>query len=508
MSKKIESYISFARKYRPQNFGALLGQEVLTKTLSYSILHNKLSQSILLTGIRGVGKTSSARIIAKTINCNNTTQKNNHVLPCENCDNCTGCNKMNHPDIIEMDAASKTSVDDVREIIESAEYKPLLGKYKLFIIDEVHMLSKSAFNALLKILEEPPEHVIFIFATTEVRKLPLTILSRCQRYDLRRFTVDEITKLLQNIADAENINITHAATHFIAIKSEGSARDAVSLLEQAVNYNSNDGELDITVINKMLGVTDIITTLKLIKLIIANNVSDALFLLDDIYIKANNLEYFLIHVTELIAELTKAKIVNNYTNPVIDSISEEITQILLGTSLSRLTILWQIFSGGIIEIKNSHNQLVTMQMLIIKAIHASNLPQMEELMQIQSSGESKSSDIIQHTTNIYDFLKFCHKQKELDVYYLLLNEVGIESYSNNILELASAGNIKKEILDKIKELLHKFSNTEWNVKITKKDTIISLKDSMIDEVKKTEDYTKIKNKFPNSDISDILLSIN
>lgn len=508
MSQTIESYISFARKYRPQNFNELLGQEVLTKTLSYSILHDKLSQSILLTGIRGVGKTSSARIIAKTINCNNMTQNGHHIIPCENCNNCTSCNKMNHPDIIEMDAASKTSVDDIREIIESAEYKPLLGKYKLFIIDEVHMLSKNAFNALLKILEEPPEHVIFIFATTEVRKIPLTVLSRCQRYDLRRFTMDEVTKLLQNIANTENINITEEATHFIAMKSEGSARDAISLFEQAINYNSNDGILDIAIINKMLGVTDIHTTLKLIKLIIANNANDALILLDDIYVKANNLEYFLIHIIELIAELTKAKMINNYTNPIIANISQEITQILLGTNLSRLTILWQIFSNGMTEIKNSHNQHITMQMLIIKAIHASNLPKMEELMQIKTEQKIQDNNISSRATSIHDFLKFCHNQNELDIYYLLLNEVGIDNYGNNILEIACVNNIQKEILDKIKELLYKFSNKEWSINITKKEHITSLKDNMIDEAKRSEDYMKIKNKFPNSDISDILLSIN
>ena len=385
----------------------------------------------------------------------------------------------------------------------------MLGKYKLFIIDEVHMISKSAFNALLKILEEPPEHIIFIFATTEVRKIPITVLSRCQRYDLRRFTVNEIAQLMQNISNFENITITDDAIKLIAIKSEGSARDAVLLLEQAMNYTNGDSSsIEISAINKMIGATDIHTTLKLIKLIIANNARNALELLNEIYLNAHNPEYFLISVIELIAELTKAKVISNYKSPMIANITNEVTEILIGISLSRLSILWQIFSSGLVAVKTSHNQLIAIEMLIIKAIYACSLPQIEEIMQCgtRQIPHNNNTNLKSNSSGVFDFLKFCHNQKELDVYYFLLNEVGIDKYENNNLEIVSTNILKKEILDKIKELLYKFNNTKWNIKTTQKEKIISLKNHMIKEIKQSEDYIKIKNKFPNVDISDILLS--
>ncbi|CAN7942364.1 unnamed protein product, partial [Ixodes pacificus] len=250
-------YIPFARKYRPNNFAELQGQEVLVKVLSYTILNDRLAGGYLLTGIRGVGKTTSARIIAKTVNCSALITENTTIKTCEECTNCISFNNHNHPDIIEIDAASKTSVDDIRRIIESAEYKPLQGKHKIFIIDEVHMLSKGAFNALLKTLEEPPPHIIFIFATTEVQKIPATIISRCQRYDLRRLSFEEIFKLLEYITKKENLKTDIEALRIIAYKSEGSARDAVSILDQAASMSAkSDNIISPQVINQMLGLVD------------------------------------------------------------------------------------------------------------------------------------------------------------------------------------------------------------------------------------------------------------
>ncbi|WP_108783935.1 DNA polymerase III subunit gamma/tau [Wolbachia endosymbiont of Bemisia tabaci] len=250
-------YIPFARKYRPSSFAELHGQEVLVKVLSYTILNNRLAGGYLLTGIRGVGKTTSARIIAKAVNCSALITQGNDIKTCEQCVNCVSFNNHNHSDIIEIDAASKTSVDDIRRIIESAEYKPLQGKYKIFIIDEVHMLSKGAFNALLKTLEEPPPHVIFIFATTEVQKIPATIISRCQRYDLKRLSFEEIFKLLEYIVKEESLKTDIEALRVIAYKSDGSARDAVSILDQAASLSAkSDSMITRQAINQMLGLVD------------------------------------------------------------------------------------------------------------------------------------------------------------------------------------------------------------------------------------------------------------
>ena len=233
--QKQEDYVVLARKYRPQNFNELLGQDALVQTLTNAIKNNRLHHAYILTGIRGVGKTTTARIIAKALNC---TGKDGHseptVNPCGICENCRAIAESRHIDVLELDAASRTSVDDIREILDGVRYKPTNARYKIYIIDEVHMLSKSAFNALLKTLEEPPSHVIFIFATTEIRKVPITVLSRCQRFDLQRLTIETLMKHFQNIIQKEGLEAEDEALHLIAKAADGSCRDGLSLLDQAI----------------------------------------------------------------------------------------------------------------------------------------------------------------------------------------------------------------------------------------------------------------------------------
>ena len=519
MSETKSNYIPFARKYRPSKFSELLGQEVLVKTLTYCIQNQRLAQAHLLTGIRGVGKTSSARIIAKTVNCTDLQEKDGGITPCDKCKNCESFNNHNHPDIIEIDAASRTGVDDIREIIESSEYRPLLGAMKFFIIDEIHMLSKSAFNALLKVVEEPPEHVIFIFATTEVQKIPLTVISRCQRYDLRRLNFDELHILANNIAKAEKLKFEGEALKIIAIKSEGSARDATAMLDQAASYMHNASSSEIItaeIVGKMLGLLQTSTIIRFTQLIIANDPSAAIKLLEEIYANASSLEYFIQEMSDFMAELSKSKIITDYHNPLYQSYSKEIADILIGTSLSRITILWQIFSNGVQEMKQSHNELVTAQMLIIKAIYACNLPTIEEIMDadipaspavaIPSSVEplpisNKVTENIEKS--IFDFLKFCHQNKEMEVYYLFLNEVEMKSFADGRLEIAS--NKGPSLNSKIEELLKIWSGQEWKLVNTKQSSIVSLKEKMLEQVKNAEDYQVIKNNFPDANISDIIL---
>ncbi|WPY00580.1 DNA polymerase III subunit gamma/tau N-terminal domain protein [Candidatus Trichorickettsia mobilis] len=376
------SYISLAKKYRPTKFTELFAQGALTKILSYAIQHNRLAQSYLLTGIRGVGKTSSARIIAKTINCTAQMVEQEQVVPCGRCQNCQGFLNNTHPDIIEIDAASRTSVDDIREIINSSEYKPLLAKYKVFIIDEVHMLSKSAFSALLKILEEPPTHVIFIFATTEVQKIPLTIISRCQRYDLRRFTFNEIQQLLQQIIKQENLHLSQEAVNTIAHLAEGSARDAITILDQAANLV--DGKqlqsIDAAMINQMLGLVTTHSVIKILQKILLHDLGGALELVECLYNKSMDLEKLIASISDLIAYCCKHKMLKNYSSPLYESYQQDITNILTDVSLSQLTIMWQIFNNGLQDIRSAHNLLITTEMLIIKAIYAQTLPKAEDLI--------------------------------------------------------------------------------------------------------------------------------
>lgn len=499
-----------------------MGQEVLTKTLSYCISNNRLAQAHLLTGIRGVGKTSSARIIAKTINCTDLKVDGTEISPCEKCNNCLAFNNHSHPDIIEIDAASRTGVDDVREIIESCEYRPLLGKYKVFIIDEVHMLSKNAFNALLKIIEEPPPCVIFLFATTEVQKLPITVISRCQRYDLRRLTFDEIYALIDNIAQKEHLKFEDEALKIIAAKSEGSARDATSMLDQAASYshNTSDPEEIITakIVSKMLGLVQISTVIRMIQLIVAGDPEKAINLICEIYSETSSLQHFTETMADFIADLSRAKVIPNYHNPLYKSYSNQITEILLGTSLSRLSILWQIFSGGIAELKTSHNELITAQMLVIKAIYSCDLPTAEEIMSVDGSLDRKSansSSLIEEEYlpekksdehEIFDFLKYCHKKNEMEIYYFLFNEVEVNKFANHELSIASSGSIKKPIMDKIKSLLESYLPGEkWLVLHKNQEKITNLKNKMMDIAASKEDFRSIKNNFPSANISDILL---
>lgn len=511
MLKNNSNYIPFARKYRPSNFSELLGQEVLVKTLTYCIQNKRLAQAHLLTGIRGVGKTSSARIIAKTVNCTDLQENEGQIIPCDSCKNCESFNNHAHPDIIEIDAASRTSVDDIREIIESCEYRPLLGRIKFFIIDEVHMLSKSAFNALLKVVEEPPEHVVFIFATTEVQKIPLTVISRCQRYDLRRLTFEEIHILARNISEQENLKIEDEALKIIAVKSEGSARDATAIIDQAASYvhNSSDTvEITAELVGRMLGLLQAGTMVKFAQLILANNPPEAMELLDKVYANANSLEYFIQTMSDFMAELSKSKVITNYHNSLYQSYSKEISDILIGMSLSRVTTLWQIFSNGVQEIKQSHNELVTAQMLIIKAIYACNLPPLEEIMDANSVVaqvpiKQDSDFATQSLDDIFDFLKYCHGQNEMEIYYFLLNEVEIKEFSRG--EIAIAYSNDNSYTSKIEALLKTWSNLDWKVTAFKQSNITSLKDEMLEKVKQAEDYQVIKNHFPEANISDIIL---
>ena len=324
-NKVKNNYLILARKYRPINFSKIYGQDILCKTISNALIFKRLAQAYLLTGIRGIGKTTTARIIAKNINCLNfTTDANNYVIACETCINCKSIANGNHPDIIEIDAASNTGVDNIKELISSSEYQPLLGEYKIFIIDEIQMLSKSAFNALLKTLEEPASHVVFIFATTESHKIPLTIISRCQRFNLKRLTIKELNNLLKDVCAAEKIKYEEEPLNIIAVKSDGSARDALSLLDQAISLSQNNILEKITV-DKMICSVEIEVVFNLLLAIIQQNYQEAL-----IPIKSNLFDIYIVSILGGIG-FTMSLFIGElaFSNPVIQNLIK--TGLILGS---------------------------------------------------------------------------------------------------------------------------------------------------------------------------------
>lgn len=498
-------YIPFARKYRPSNLTELQGQEVLVKVLSYTILNDRLTGGYLLTGIRGVGKTTSARIIAKAVNCSALITENTTIKTCEECTNCTSFNNHNHPDIIEIDAASKTSVDDIRRIIESAEYKPLQGKHKIFIIDEVHMLSKGAFNALLKTLEEPPPHIIFIFATTEVQKIPATIISRCQRYDLRRLNFEEIFKLLEDIAKQENLKTDIEALRIIAHKSEGSARDAVSILDQAASMSAkSDNIITPQVINQMLGLVDASVIMEFVEYIIHRETEKAINLINKLYSFSVNLEIFIESVADFIAYLNKVKMLPNYSLPIYESFNDRTKNILDKISLPHLSILWQIYNKGVAEIKISYNGLTETEMLVIKSIYSTSL-------QLLDGSDSNNQNLNQLITpeikkkfEIVDFLEYLYKNNEIDIYYFLLNNTELKNLSDNRLELVSL-EVTSKIKKQIEDLLAAFTKEKFEFIVIKEQHKQTLKNQLIGKIEASNDFGLIKKHFPNIVISDILL---
>lgn len=515
-------YLPIARRYRPLAFADLVGQEVLTKTLSYSIINNKVAHAYLFSGIRGIGKTTSARIVAKTINCSDPLITQNNIAACDQCQNCLSVQSGSHPDILEIDAASRTSVDDIRTIIESAEYRPLVGKFKIFIIDEVHMLSKNAFNALLKTLEEPPAQVVFIFATTEINKIPLTILSRCQRFDLRRLTTDELTKLLTQVSEEEKIQFDLSAIELIAIKADGSARDALSMLDQAASLSAhNEGKVDLDLVSNMVGVVNLDIICNFTKAIMAGDAIKAIELLQQTYLSNTDMIAFFENVMSVIGYGAKIKILSGYSLATYASHQDDIVNMTKSLTLGRLTVLWQIFAKGIIELKSSHNQLLCAEMISIKAIYASNLPTPKELVEsaikeglprhdgvihiadaiITPSVSAKSIDQPISLLSLFNHLR---ATKEFELFYYLFNQVSVTFVSPCSIFMSSEG-LDKALNKKLVEVMQAWTGDKWSLIIEDMPEALSLKDDIKAKFLDSEEWQMIKSSFAESEIIDILV---
>ena len=405
-SNPVSSYLALARKYRPSNFAELIGQETLVTTLSNAINKQRLHHAYILTGIRGVGKTTTARIIAKSFNClgvgnDLSDSDSDHLktrIACGVCDNCRLIAASRHQDVIEIDAASKTGVDDIREIIDSIAYRPVMARHKIYIIDEVHMLSNSAFNALLKTLEEPPAHVKFIFATTEIKKVPITILSRCQRFDLRRLDEKEIANHLKNILAKEGFEANEAALMLIAKMSEGSVRDALSILDQALSINNYQQFLSLETVEKMLLVNDKNKLIELFIAILNGDFALGIAKFEEFYNYSSDIVCLIQDLMVINHKITATKLIKDYSLAEYSAWQKsKILELSKQISLAALTRIWQMLIKGLSEIHNSNCPKIIFEMLLARICHLQDLPDLKAI--IAKGNDSLDDKIIEHKIN-------------------------------------------------------------------------------------------------------------
>ncbi len=418
MSEENKPYRVLARKYRPQNFDELIGQDALVRTLKNAITSGRIAHAFMLTGVRGVGKTTTARIIAKALNYKGADGASNATT--QNTDDCAICRAISedrHPDVIEMDAASRTGVDDIREILDGVRYAPMEARYKIYVIDEVHMLSKNAFNALLKTLEEPPEHVKFIFATTEIRKVPITVLSRCQRFDLQRVNVETLSKHYTKICGLENVAVEQDAIAMIARASDGSVRDGLSLLDQAMALSPD--KITSEQVQSMLGLSDRAQNLDLLENALRGDMKSALSIMDDIYNNGGAPSAVMQDLLDLTHLLTKLRAVPDLLDVGKALSTDQMArakELSAKISMPSLGKAWQILLKGIAEVNSAPNPQNAAEMVVIRLAYAANLPDPSDLIkklksqaaltttnQASSAPTATSSAPISSSVHVQDF---------------------------------------------------------------------------------------------------------
>jgi len=377
------AYRVLARKYRPSTFADLIGQEAMVRVLTNAMNTGRLAHAFMLTGVRGIGKTTTARIIARALNCtgpDNDPDYGPTIEPCGVCPNCLAIAEDRHVDVLEMDAASRTGVDDIRELIEGVRYRPTSARYKIYILDEVHMLTKNAFNALLKTLEEPPEHVKFIFATTEIRKVPVTVLSRCQRFDLRRVASDKLAAHFGAIAEKEGARIDDTALALIARAADGSVRDGLSLLDQAISQK--DGEIEEADVRAMLGVADRSRSFDLLEAVLKGETAAALDVLSEQYEAGTDPSQIIEDLLEITHRLTRIKVApttaEDITVPEIERTRGR--DMAAALSMAHAARAWQILLKGLSEVRTAPSPMDAAEMVLIRLAHASSLPSPEEAL--------------------------------------------------------------------------------------------------------------------------------
>lgn len=442
------NYTVLARKYRSQDFNSLIGQDVLVKTLTTAINTGRIAHAYIFTGIRGTGKTSTARILAKALNC--LSFDGPTATPCGVCENCRAIAAGQHIDVMEIDAASHTGVDNMRDILDTAQYRPTNGRYKIYIIDEAHMLSVPAFNALLKTLEEPPEHVVFILATTEIRKVPVTILSRCQRFDLVRVPVETLKKHFAWIAEQEKIELTDGANELLARAADGSVRDGLSLLDQAIAQTG--GHVDEAAVLAMLKRADRGVVVGFMETLLSGDTAAALAKVDEIYNNGADLSMLLTDMMEWTHWATRmhpAIRAGQVTNsPYTADQREQIAKIDARVSLNTLSRIWQVMVAAVPEMQASGNQKQCFDMLVIRLMHIADMPSVADILKQQQSNAPQSAPApvaapaaaTQQNTqmleinNANDLANALQHSKEILLYSYYTSNLEVVEISNNTIK--------------------------------------------------------------------------
>ena len=535
-----------ALKYRPQTFDQLIGQKVIAESIFNSIKNNKIPNAYMFLGIRGSGKTSTARIVAKALNCENGVEK----LCTENfCESCKSIIDGNNIDILEIDAASKTSVDDVRELIEFSRYKPTSAKYKIFICDEVHMFSKSAFAALLKTLEEPPSYLKFIFASTDVKKIPVTIISRCQRYDLSRVNSSELFEYLKKIKNLENGKISDEAIKLIVKLSEGSVRDSLSLLDRAMLMENNGKELSLKDAQKIFGYFEKSKIIDLIEQILEGNEESSLKLFRDIYNSGVEPKVILNEFLEALYYLKNIEYVNlNGTNfDLNDKEFDKIKNLSKKIPKKDLLLFWQFTLNNLDKIDIIKNQYQFIEMFLIRCLHLKKILKSGE--NNEKNSDKKSTNLKENTIknqkeykqetidqlknveqqdkiipnpevknkkenyrikNFKELIETCEHKKELKIKYELENNVRLVSFEDQKIEISFNSNLDKSFVKDLSEKLIEWTDKRWVIAFSKKEGLPTFKNQKKDKeanLIKQESQSKfsleIKKLFPDAELQSV-----
>ncbi len=534
-----------ALKYRPQKFKDLIGQTVIVETIINSIMSNKIPNAFLFTGIRGVGKTTIARIVAKSLNCINGIEK---LCTDDFCENCSAIANSNHIDVLEMDAASKTGVDDVRDLIEFSRYGPTSSKFKIFIIDEVHMLSKQAFNALLKTLEEPPEYLKFIFATTEIKKIPITVVSRCQRFDLSRIKSSELFDFLKNITDKENGQASDDALRLIVKISEGSVRDALSLLDRGLLTLDKGKELDLNKAQEIFGYFDKSRLIDIFEQILKGQELKVIENYRKIYDQGVDPKVFINDFLELIYYFKNINAITlESTNfSLNDEQFSRIKELSETIDNEVLILFWQFTIRILNELDIVSNQNFSIEMFLIRLMHLSafkikdNYSEQKKIIKKNDNENFLSelkSDTINQIKNIsqeknlklekqdeieaekkisiksfQELLDLASHKKEMKLKFELEKNVNLVRFEKNRIEISFNDNLDKNFVKDLSSKLLEWTGERWIITFSKIKGEISIKereenkkDKIINDVKSSNLYKSIIEKFPDASLIDVTL---